>query len=140
MTAEPEPVERAWTYSGRRLGSNNRLYHAWRDHEGEERFYSKLTATVICGTYTVFDRGGGTVSPPAGWTGVLAVELVGHREAWVLADKAAYTEHQRIKLAAKLKREQSFDGMTLAEVRTAIDRAGPQRYAVIAHVLRVIGA
>lgn len=52
---DSEHVSVTWTYLGLRLDRNTKPYHLWRDHQGEERWYSKVAApsSVVGGLYEV---------------------------------------------------------------------------------------
>lgn len=130
-------IEREWTYLGRCLTSSLKLGSFWRDHNGKEIVFPKMTQGVIGGVYSIKCDEAGTRASlrtarylrPARLSDDT---LAGYR----LADKAAYARSQADVAMRRAKAKNNDIGaLTLQEVRDLLVGSSPQRGAVLAVVL-----
>src|SRR5437762_14371153 len=72
----PAPVEEIWAYAGRREIDGKR-YFAWQDGRGKQRYYAKVPASTVGGTYALMVTREGErafVAPDLRYTGQRADE------------------------------------------------------------------
>jgi hypothetical protein len=118
-----ERTRHVWTYAGRRFGS--KLYHAWQDHDGEERLFAGRNLSrfaPIGGRYTVKlkDRSVFTSGEDAPvYEGMVDDDQV--RLDWSALDKAAAMADATVK-QEKRDKDQDLIRETLSPLRRIIDR------------------
>ena len=149
MSAADGFVAELWRYAGRRTLSGKGLGALYIDPAGEELLFKagrESASRAIGATYEVEvqrDDGAFAGARVAGAKWVAAAadddELVAR---WVAHDAAAYTADTARRRAERAKADavERFGELTLDEVARMLANAGPQRYALLANVLRRIGA
>lgn len=149
-TPDRELADELWTYISRRPGVKSKLVELWLDAEGNELVFGigKGAASRSVGaTYTVgVDRDDEGTFRGAALQGARFAEAGDPDDErvarWVALDRAAQTEDAARRRAERAKRDagERFGELTLNDVRGLLANAGPQRYALLANVLRHIGA
>lgn len=142
--AEPSPFNEIWTYVGRRLGTDDKLYHAYRDANGRELNYDKrIAGSVIGGNYHVCVTRKETDGKAQTLVTRDRYEYIGPSAdpklaQWVAEDVAATTTKDAL---AREKKDATAQLMncTLEEIkRTARRMPTPQRRALIAAVIEAL--
>lgn len=139
-TPDDTTTERhTWTYKGRRWHSRERkLFYAWQDEQGEERWYAKLRGGVIGGAYFVTTDGESIYLNP---------EYVGgsehgdpERVKWCAESRAAVAASEAAATERRLAKEGDDLAAVLAPVRAMYARTvgSGRRAALLAAVIQAV--
>lgn len=133
-----DAVQETWTYLGQRAQQGKRFY-CWADGEGDERWYSKMPASLVGGRYTLdVVRDGERVQVYA-----KSVEYTGERlDQDARAGAEAAHAAAGVLLAAKTLERRHARDSALEDALEPLQRiartlpTGPERDAFVAHVIR----